>query len=61
MARNWPMQKFIFEANIAHFKRQIDQETDPKRLQTLHRLLADEEAKLADHDARQRDGLGKRT
>jgi len=55
------MQKFVFEANIAHFKRQIDQDTDPKRLQTLHDLLAAEEAKLTDYDARQRDGLGKRT
>lgn len=54
------MQKFVFEANIARFKRQIDQETDTKRLQTLHGLLADEEAKLADFDARQRQDLGKR-
>jgi len=52
------MQKFVFEANIAHFKRQIDQETDPKRLQTLRGLLADEEAKLADHDARHGDDVG---
>jgi hypothetical protein len=51
------MQKFIFEANIAHFKTQIDQETDPKRLQTLRGLLADEEAKLAEYDARQGEGI----
>jgi hypothetical protein len=46
------MPHFIFDANIAHYKERLSQETDPKTIVMLHRLLAEEEAKLADHNAR---------
>jgi hypothetical protein len=42
------MPRYIFEANIAHYKERLSQETDPKTTATLHRLLAEEEAKLFD-------------
>ena len=42
------MPRFIFEANIAHYKERLSQETDPIKKETLRRLLAEEEAKLAD-------------
>jgi hypothetical protein len=38
--------KKIAKLNIEHFRRLIAKETDEKRLQDLHRLLAEEEAKL---------------
>jgi hypothetical protein len=34
--------------NIAHYRRLLADETDPARRQTILRLLAEEEAKLAD-------------
>jgi hypothetical protein len=41
------MPWFVFEANIAHHKQILAEETDPKKLATLRKLLAEEEAKLA--------------
>jgi hypothetical protein len=46
------MPRFIFDANIAHYKERLSQETDPKTIATLRRLLAEEEANLADYNAR---------
>ena len=46
------MPHFIFEANIAHYKERLTLETDPKVIATLHRLLAEEETKLADYHVR---------
>jgi hypothetical protein len=46
------MPHFIFEANIAHYKERLMLETDPKVIATLHRLLAEEETKLADYHVR---------
>jgi hypothetical protein len=43
------MQKFIFEANIANFKKQIRKETDSEKLRTLQHLLSNEEAGLAEY------------
>ena len=39
---------FVFQANIAHYKEQLALETDPKKIATLRKLLAEEEAKLAE-------------
>jgi hypothetical protein len=47
------MPKFIFEANIAHYKGLLANETDPKRIEILGRLLAEEEAKLAEYHTQQ--------
>jgi len=45
------MADFIFTANIAHFKGLLATETDALRIAMLRRLLAEEEAKLAEwHD-----------
>ena len=41
------MDKTVADLNIAHFKRLLETETDPVKRQTVERLLADEEAKLA--------------
>jgi hypothetical protein len=38
---------FIFRANIAHYKELLETETDARKIATLHKLLAKEEAKLA--------------
>lgn len=35
------------DLNIAHFKKLLETETDPVKRETLQRLLATEEAKLA--------------
>jgi hypothetical protein len=39
---------FIFERNIALYKERLKHETDPTTIEMLHKLLAEEEAKLAD-------------
>jgi hypothetical protein len=41
------MDKFVARANIEHFRRKLTAETDETKRQTLARLLAEEEAKLA--------------
>lgn len=54
------MQRFIVQANISHFRKLIAEETDPKKLESLQKFLAEEEAKLATLDARQwKDIAGK--
>jgi hypothetical protein len=41
------MDKFVANINIAHFRQQLGDETDPTKRLMLARLLAEEEAKLA--------------
>ncbi len=40
------MDRDIAQLNIAHFRKLLANETDEVKRATLHRLLADEEAKL---------------
>ena len=40
------MQIYVARLNIEHFRRQIAVGADPKKLELLRRLLAEEEAKL---------------
>jgi hypothetical protein len=42
---------FVFEANIAHYKKLLAVETDARKIATLHKLLAEEQAKLVDWHA----------
>ena len=42
------MDRRVAKLNIVHYKRLLESETDETRRQTLMRLLAEEEAKLAD-------------
>ena len=37
----------IYKANIAHYKERVAVETDPQKIATVRRLLAEDEAKLA--------------
>jgi hypothetical protein len=46
------MADFIFEANIAHYRELLASETDASRIATLHKLLAEEQTKLAEWRAR---------
>jgi hypothetical protein len=41
------MDKFVAQANIAHFRKQLAEETDETKRLMLARLLAEEEAKLS--------------
>jgi hypothetical protein len=41
------MQIYVARLNVEHFRQLIAAETDPKKLDLLRRLLAEEEAKLA--------------
>jgi hypothetical protein len=41
------MDKFVANLNIAHFRKQLADETDPTKRLMLTRLLSEEEAKLA--------------
>jgi hypothetical protein len=41
------MDKTVADLNIAHFKKLLAAETDPVKRQTIERLLAEQEAKLA--------------
>ncbi len=41
------MDRTVAHLNIEHYKRLLARETDEKRRQTLLRLLAEEEAKVA--------------
>jgi hypothetical protein len=40
------MKTYVARLNIQHFRRQIAAEADPKKLEIIRRLLAEEEAKL---------------
>jgi hypothetical protein len=48
------MDRTVARYNIEHYRRLLAKETDESRRQMLLRLLADEEAKLADNAARDR-------
>jgi hypothetical protein len=41
------VDKTVADLNIAHFRKLLAAETDPVKRQTIERLLAEEEAKLA--------------
>jgi hypothetical protein len=45
--QQFSMPDEIARANIEHFKRLLQAETDPKKRSTLKRLLDEEDAKLA--------------
>jgi hypothetical protein len=40
------MDRFIHEQNLAHYRKILSETTDPKKRQTVLKLLADEQAKL---------------
>ena len=42
------MDRTVARLNIEHYRRLLAQETDESRRRTIQRLLAEEEAKLAD-------------
>lgn len=42
------MDRSVARLNIEHYRRLLEKETDQSRRQTLLRLLAEEEAKLAE-------------
>lgn len=48
------MDRTIARLNIEHYRRLIAQETDETRRQTLQRLLAEEEAKLASLESQEK-------
>jgi hypothetical protein len=41
------VDRTVADLNIAHFRKLLSTETDPAKRQTIERLLAEEEAKLA--------------
>lgn len=47
VARMFRMPEEIAKANIEHFKRLLETETEPKKRAMIERLLAEEESKLA--------------
>ncbi|HET7884829.1 MAG TPA: hypothetical protein VFL62_01255 [Bradyrhizobium sp.] len=53
------MDRTVADLNIAHFKKLLSTEVDPVRRQTIERLLAEEEAKLAQALAAKQNGSGK--
>lgn len=53
------MDRTVADLNIAHFKKLLAAETDPMRRQTIERLLAEEEAKLAEAQRLNKDSAGK--
>ncbi len=46
------MPDFVFEANIAHYKELLATETDARKIATIRKLMAEEEAKLAEWHAK---------
>ena len=50
------MDRTVVDLNIAHFKRLFSTETDRVKRQTIERLLAEEEAKLAGMEAGKANG-----
>jgi hypothetical protein len=42
------MADFVFLANIDHYKHLLTTESDPQKIAIIRKLLAEEEAKLAD-------------
>lgn len=53
------MDRTVADLNIAHFKKLLAAETDPVKRQTIERLLAEEEAKLAEAQRPSKDSAGK--
>lgn len=49
------MDRTVADLNIAYFKKLLETETDPAKRQTMERLLAEEEAKLAQAQADKAD------
>ncbi len=49
--------KFIVRLNIEHFRRLLATETNPTKLETVTRLLDEEEAKLRDIERRERETM----
>ena len=49
------LDRTVADLNIAHFKKLLSAEVDPAKRQTIERLLAEEEAKLARAQARKED------
>jgi hypothetical protein len=41
------VDRTVADLNIAHYRKLLSTETDPVKRQTIERLLAEEEAKLA--------------
>lgn len=41
------MVDFIFHANIARYKKLLETETDARKIAMLHKLMTEEEVKLA--------------
>ncbi len=52
------MPDFVFKANIAHFRELLADEADAGKIETLHKLLAEEEAKLTKWQAENLNPLG---
>ena len=48
------MDRTVAHLNIDHYRRLLEKETDEQRRQMLMRLLAEEEAKLADNAPKDR-------
>ncbi|MEJ2623813.1 MAG: hypothetical protein P8Z80_04505 [Pseudolabrys sp.] len=48
------MQRTVAQLNVEHFRRLLAKETDETRRATLQRLLAEEEAKLAERGPNER-------
>jgi hypothetical protein len=46
------MLEFILQANIAHYKELLATETDTRKITTIRKLLAEEQAKLAQATSR---------
>jgi hypothetical protein len=46
------MPDFILQANISNYKRLLLTETDTQKVATIRRLLAEEEAKFVDSEAK---------
>ena len=53
------MDKTVADLNIAHFRKLLSDETDPVKRQTIERLLAEEEAKLAHAQLSKKEGAEK--
>jgi hypothetical protein len=51
------MDRTVAHLNIEHYRRLLEKETDEQRRQMLLRLLAEEEAKIADNAPRERKRL----
>lgn len=49
------MDRTVAHLNIDHYRRLLEKETDEQRRQILLRLLAEEEAKIADNAPKDRE------